>query len=86
MTNIFFGMIHPISINTEQVEQEKKSFTYISLDAFSRPERGDNRKKVRKVGPSKIYLQVIKVYLMKIKGYCRFLNKIQVLKVLCHFF
>ena len=42
-------------------------YTFQSLDAFPRLESGDNRKKVGKVGPSKIYLQEMKVYLMKIK-------------------
>ena len=40
---------------------------YTSIYTLSRPESGENRKKVGKVGPSKIYLQEIKVYLMKIK-------------------
>ena len=61
--------MHPISVNTERAEQARKEYfyTFQSLDAFSRLESGDNRKKVGKVGPSKIYLQEIKVYLMKIK-------------------
>ena len=46
---------------------EETFYTFLSLEAFSRPESGDNRKKVGKVGPSKIYLQEIKVYMMKIK-------------------
>ena len=46
---------------------EVKFYTILSFDAFSRTENGDNRKKVGKVGPSKICLQEIKVYLMKIK-------------------
>ena len=46
---------------------EEYFYTFQSLDAFPRLENGDNRKKVGKVGPSKIYLQEIKVYLMKIK-------------------
>ena len=46
---------------------EETFYTFLSLEAFSRSEGGDNRTKVGKVGPSKIYLQEIKVYLMKIK-------------------
>ena len=33
---------------------EEKFYTFLSFDAFSRPESRDNRKTVGKVGPSKI--------------------------------
>ena len=46
--------IHLISINTE-------FYTFLSLDAFSRHESGDNRKKTGKVGP-KVYLFVLEFY------------------------
>ena len=47
----------------------------LPLDTFSRPDRGDNRKMVEKVGSSKIYLQKIKVYLMEMKVIIDFLTE-----------
>ena len=45
----------------------REEMFYTSIYTLSRPKSGENRKKVGKVGPSQIYLQEIKVYLMKIK-------------------
>ena len=55
--------MHLISINTKR----GKLYTFLSLDAFSKLESGDNRKNVGKMRQSKIYLQEINVYLKKIK-------------------
>ena len=48
-----------ICVNTEQTR--KFFYIFLSLDMFSGPENGDNRKMVGKVGPSKIYLKEAKV-------------------------
>ena len=66
-----------ICVNTERARIF--FYRFLSLDMFSGPENGDNRKMVGKVGPSKIYLKEANVYMMKIEVILCFSSKIQVL-------
>ena len=71
-TNITDGLSTYTYIKSINIVSRGKFYTFLSLDTFSRPESGDSRKKYRKVGPSKIYLQEKKGLFDENKGYVFF--------------